>query len=134
MIPSPLLGGPEQVQVSFRFQIDGTNDPNFQVPAGAVDDVVRTSTGLFTITLPTQQRYPVLVSCTGSVQTAAASGGDTIAVVFTPVSYDPATGVLVVRTENHAGAADDPADNDWVHVNAVFCRMTVLAPTGAVPA
>lgn len=134
MVPSPLLGGPHEVLKSFRFQIDGANDPNFQVPARAVDDVVRTSTGLFTITLPVTERYPVMISCTGSVQTAAASGGDTIAVVFTPVSYTASTGVLVVRTENHAGTADDPADNDWVHVQATFSKFEVTAPTGAIPA
>jgi hypothetical protein len=131
MIPSPLLGGPEEVLKSFRFQINGTSDPDAQVPSGAVQDIVRTSAGLFTITLPQTERYPVLVSCTGSVQQAAVG---TTGTAFTVVSYTASTGVLVVRTvDTTAGqAADDPADDDWVHVQAVFCRMTVLAPTGAV--
>lgn len=120
---------------TFRFQINGTSDPDFQVPAGAVDDVVRTSAGLFTITLPQTERYPALISCTGSVQTAAVGAG-TVGALFTPVSYTASTGVLVVRIVDQDGTpgAADPADNDWVHVQAVFCRMTVLAPTGAVPA
>lgn len=131
-LTGPLFGGPDEVLKSFRFQVNGTSDPDFQVPAGAVDDVVLTSTGLFTITLPQAERYPVMITGRASVQSAAASGGDTIGIVATVVSYTAATGVLIVRTENHAGAADDPADDNWVHVSVLFCRKTVLAPAGAV--
>jgi hypothetical protein len=133
MVPSQLLGGPHQLLKAFRFQIDGTNDPNFQVPAGAVSDVVRDSTGLFSITLPVGERPPILVSVTGNVQQATAAS-TTLALVVVPVSYTASTGVLVVRTEGSTGVADDPEDDAWVHIQAVFALMTLGTSTGAIPA
>ncbi len=124
-----MADGQEQLLKAFRFQVNGTSDPDFQFPAGAVLDVVRTSIGLFTITLPV--KWPSLVTLQGSVQ-AAGAAGDTLAEEVHLVSYTAATGVLIVRTENNLGVADDPADNDWVHLNVVFCRRTVLSAVGAV--
>ena len=123
--------GPELVLEAFRFQVEGTSDPDALVPyQQGVTNVTRSSIGLFAITLAT--KYPTLISCVGSVQAAAASGGDTVGLHVYPVSYTASTGVLVVRVENHAGAADDPTDEDWVHVQAVFCRRSGMAPSGAI--
>ena len=124
--------GPETVGLDFRFQINGTSDPDRQFPAGAVKDVVRVSAGLFDITL--QSKWPTMVTCVGSVQVAAVAAGQGAG--FEPVSYTASTGVLRVRTVDFdnagASAAADPTDNDWVHVNAVFCRRDALMKEGAV--
>lgn len=128
-----MAAGPEQVQLSLRFQINGTSDPDFVFPAGIVSDITRGSAGLFNIFLNTSERYPSLVSCVGSVQAAAVGAGGVGALVY-PVSYTAATGVLQVRVVDQDGTptAADPANDDWVHVQAVFCRRTNLASVGAI--
>lgn len=123
---------PEQVLEAFRFQINTTNNPDFLMPSQqGVLDVVRVSAGLFDIFFAT--KYPELISCTGAVQVAAVGAG-TVGALFTVVSYTPATGVLRVRIVDQDGApaAADPADNDWVHVQAVFCRRNKLCQVGAI--
>jgi hypothetical protein len=124
--------GPETVTLDFRFQVNGTSDPDFQFPAGAVADVVRSSAGLFSITL--KNKWPQMVTCTGSVQVAAVAAGQGSFVE--PVSYTASTGALVVRTVDPdaagAPAAADPSDNDWVSVRATFCRRTALMSVGSV--
>src|SRR5688500_17939253 len=118
--------GPELVLEAFRFQSEAATDPDTLVPfQQGVTNVVRAgSADLFDITFATT--YPTMVACVGSVQSAAATGGDTVGIVVSPVSYTAATGVLRIRVENHAGAADDLTDEDWVHVLVVFCQRNGL--------
>ena len=128
-----LCEGPETVRLDFRFQCQapGANDPDFQFPAGAVLDVVRASAGLYNITL--KNKWPQLICATGCVQAAAVGATGMFVQV---VSYTASTGVLVVRTVDPDTAglptAADPADNDWVHIQAAFCRRTALMAVGAV--
>lgn len=136
MIPSPLLGGPQEVRKVFRFQINGTSNPDFQVPSGAATTITRSGAGVFVITLPVTERYPVLIGVTGDVLGPA--GGSALNdqdVKATVDGYVPSTGVLTVSVvDAGTAAAADPTDNSWVFVEAIFCRMTLLAPTGPVPA
>lgn len=128
-----LTNGPEQAHLNFRFQINGTSDPDNIVPSKqGVTDIVRDSTGLFSITLA--KKYPTMINCLVQVQLTAVA--DAQAFVGHVVSYTASTGVLVVRTCEVDGdgipVADDPADNYWVHVSAVFCRFSNLAPSGSI--
>lgn len=142
-----LTMSPELVMVACRFQVtdpSGTADPDALVPALAgVTDVVRTAEGCYDIYL--DEKYPTLVACVGSVEYAAsvATNGASIAVVPGVANgssvYNSTTGVLSIRTvdaDDGASpgkpAAADPADNSWVHVIAVFCRRSALAPSGSI--
>lgn len=135
----PVVGAnsPEQVCINFRFQINGTSDPDALLPYNSVvSNVTRASEGLFNVTLT--ELYPTFICGSGSIFGATANG---LTVEF--VSWTASTGVLVVRTvdpsegatgtEADAPAAiDDPPDNHWVCVQAVFCRRNNLAPSGAI--
>lgn len=127
--PFPFLTvGPERVQVDFRFQINGTSDPdNVVATAGLIDDITRDSIGVFTVTLSKYFRFTDLITCHASV-----AGDLTDDAKY--VSWDPDTGALVLNTVLQDGtqAVDDPADDSWVHVTAVFCRRQNMNPTLSV--
>src|SRR5690348_3352983 len=126
---------PELVKLCFRFQINGTSDPDACVPAGAVLDVDRTAAGTFEIELPANKRPPTFIGATGSVM-----GDDGVSlglIVQAAVDgYVAATGKLTVRTvdtyTDATPAAADPTDNDWVYIEATFCVRTSLSPSAAI--
>lgn len=125
-----LTGSPELVKLSFRFQIDGTNDPDNVRPAGIVTDITRTSDGLFAITFA--EKYPVFIGLVGSV--LEATPAHDLIVKSSVAAYSSTTGILSVTVVGADGstAAEDPADNDWVYVEATFCRNSTLAPSGSI--
>lgn len=126
-----MVEAPELVMVTLRFQINSGSDPDNVFPAGSATDVIRVSAGLFDIVLPT--KWIALVSCTGTVQQASVGATGTI---FSVVSYDNTTGKLRVRTvdPDTAGAptAVDPANDDWVHVQAIFAKRDALNKVAAI--
>jgi len=129
--------GPEQVTLKFRFQVQapGANDPDFQLPAGAVSDVVRSATGTYAITLKQGERWPAFLGLNGTVMTASGVGLGAI-VQAAVADYVPSTGVLTVRVvdpyTDTTPAPIDPADNDWVYVEATFIRRTSMSSAGPV--
>lgn len=139
LYPVHFVNSPEQVTLKFRFQINGVSDPDAIVPANCgVTDVTRTSEGLFAITL--DEKFPVFIGATGTVMgTGATSLG--MVVQCAPGDYVASTGVLSVSTIDPSeagtapettGAVDDPTDNDWVYIEATFCRKSGLAPSGSI--
>jgi hypothetical protein len=125
---SGLRGGPEEVTLNFRFQINGTSDPDFFFGSGGlVSDIVRDGIGAFTVTLDKNYRYQDVIVCHASV-----AGDLTDDAQY--VSWTQATGALVVNTilQDGTQAVDDPADDSWVHVSVTFCRRTALAQLQAI--
>lgn len=130
--------GAEQVEACFRFQINGTSDPNFLFPsnmAHVVSDVTRNAAGVFDVTFALGHRWPGLVAVGGSVMTASGAGLGLI-VQSAVADYDASTGVLRVRTvdpyTDATPAALDPADDDWVCLRVVFQRRTQFSSTVAI--
>jgi hypothetical protein len=123
-----LRGGPEEVTVNFRFQIDGTSDPDaFFGSGGLVTDIVRDGAGAFSITLDKNYAFTNVVCAHVSVE-------DDLDVAGKYISWTGSTRVLVVNTVVHDGspAAGDPADDSWVHVSVTFCRRTNLATSQSI--
>lgn len=128
---SDLVNSPEQVTIKFRFQINGTSDPDNVVPAlSGVTEVTRTSAGLFVVTFA--EKWPVFIGATGSV--LEATQAHDLIVKTSVAGYVPSTGLLTLTVVGADGstAAEDPPDNDWVYVEATFCRRSGLAPSGAI--
>lgn len=125
---------PETVKLCFRFQVNGASDPDFAYPAGIVQDVVRTGTGQFTVTLQRGARWPGFVGLTGTI--VGATLGMTVEAAGVPgTSYNPSTGALLVRCITQDGtpaASADPTDNDWVYVEATFLRREVFNRAAAI--
>lgn len=122
-----MSAGPEQVHLDFRFQTSSGADPDAVVGgAGLIDDITNSS-GVYTITLAKEYRYSTLVRCLAGVE-------DDVSHTAQYTSYDSSTGALVVTAVLQDGtpAAGEPADNKWVHVSAVLCRRSGLAPTEAI--
>lgn len=125
-----LRGGPEEVTVNFRFQINATSDPDaFFGSGGLVTDIVRDSAGQFSITLDKNFRFQNVVACHVS-PTDQTFGGKY-------ESWTASTGVLVVTTIDYdlaaASAAEgDPADDSWVHVSLTLCRRANLASSQSI--
>ena len=128
-VPYPgLRGGPEEVTLNFRFQINGTSDPDaFFGSGGLVTDVVRGGVGAFTITLDSNYRFTNVLTCHVSAE-------DDLDVTGRYISWTQATGALVVNTVLHDGtpAAADPADDTWIHVSVTFCRRSDLASSQSI--
>lgn len=132
----PTVAAPEQHTVKFRFRINGTSDPDSIVPSKmGITDIVRTGAGVFDITFDTA--YPVFVGLLGNVM--GIEGGSVVndqLVKCDPTSdYVSSTGVLtitVVGALDTAAAAEDPADNSWVYVEATFCRRSTLSPQDSI--
>jgi hypothetical protein len=127
------VNAPELETVKFRFQINGTSDPDFALPKLGITDVVRSGAGVFAVTF--DRKYPTMVGLTGNVM-----GDDGVslglAVQAAVTDYVAATGVLTVRTvdpyTDATPAAADPTDNDWVYLEVTFSRTTALVVVSAI--
>lgn len=130
--------GAEQVKLCFRFQVNGTSDPDFLYPSNmsaVVVDVDRTAAGTFEIELGQGHRWPGFVGGGGFVM-----GDDGVSLgleVQCAVSdYTASTGKLVVRTvdpyTDATPAAVDPTDNDWVYVELCFQRREMFNTSVAI--
>lgn len=123
---------PETVVVRFRFQINGTSDPDFLVPhAQGVIDIARTGAGVFAITFA--DKYPVFIGASGYVMAGVIAASHQLIPVGGPAAYVASTGVLTLSSlDLDTPAVTEPTDNDWAYVEAVFCRRSTLAPSGAI--
>lgn len=121
-----LSGTPEEICLRFRFQINGTSNPDFLVGCqGLISDVVRDDVGDFSVVF--NLKYSTMVNCHITVEDSV---GDMIGV---PVSWTGSTGTLALTTfDTETPAAADPTDDSWVHVTLTLCRRSQLAPTVAV--
>lgn len=125
------------VRKSFRVQSAGaaTNQPNFQIPAGAVSSATHASTGVYTFTLPDYLKLGTLVSASAQVLGSASSATDGRDLRI--VSYSSSTGVLTVHAYSSGADTDDddgastaatpPAlaavkDDDWMMFDLVFAQ------------
>lgn len=127
----------EVVCVPFRFQAAaaGGAEPDFQMPAGTVANVIRAgSAGLYNVTF--REKYPVFLGVVGTV--LEADEVNDLIVKAGVGDYDPTTGVLALRVVgalDTTSAGTDVTDNDWVFVVAYFVRRTTAFGTvGAIPA
>ena len=122
-----MSAGPEVVFHVFRFQINGTSDPDFQMPAGAVVDVVRQDAGDFDIEY--KEKFPVLLGVMGSVMEATPEHD--LQVKADLADYDASTGVLSISIVGADGTPidEDPADDDWVFVVAAFGKRNIFFET-----
>lgn len=121
-----LVGAPEQVTHKFRFQVNGTSDPdNFIGGAQTVTDVVRDDVGEFSITM--KNKYPTFV---GGVFGRVGSGEQ--AQMIEVLSYTASTGVVVIQCLSDAGVAEEPTDDDWIYCELTFCRRSQLSPTTSI--
>lgn len=119
--------GPEEIQLNFRFQINGTTHPDFVVGgAMSVQDITYVSAGVFDILMARGCAFEDLITCFVDPE-ALAFGGKF-------VSWTQATRMLRVTTYGNDGtpAAADPTDNSWVHVRATWCRRSKLADARAI--
>ncbi len=132
---TPACFTPEVVETCFRFQINGTSNPDVAFPSGQVVSVTRTGAGAFDVVLPAHMRYSNYVGLTGTVQ---GDSGATLGLVVQNAVTDwaSATGTLTVYTvdtyTDATPAAADPTDDDWVFVKAVFLRRNTLAASEAI--
>jgi hypothetical protein len=116
---------PELVRVCFRFQINGTSDPDALYPGyQGVTDVARVSAGVFDITFA--DKWPALVGLTGTV--LEATPAHDLAIKAALAGYDSSTGILRITVYGADGstAAEDPVDNDWVYLEVTFARRNAL--------
>jgi hypothetical protein len=53
---------------------------------------------------------------------------------FSVGGYSASAGTLTFTVVGADGttAAEDPPDNDWVYVEATFCRRSNLCPSGSI--
>lgn len=122
---------PELVRVCFRFQINGTSDPDALFPsAQGVTNVVRDSAGVFTITFA--EKWPALLGCVGMVMEATPAHD--LIVKADLADYSSTNGTLAVTVVGADGssAAEDPPDNDWVYLECTFCRRNNLQASGSI--
>lgn len=127
---------PELVVVKFRFQINGTSDPDAILPKyQGVTEITRTSAGVFAITFA--EKFPVFLGMVGNVMSVTAgqvSYG--LIVQTTPGSYSATTGILTVHVvdpyADATPAAVDPTDDNWVYLQCTFCRRNGLVPSGSI--
>lgn len=127
-----MSAGPEVVAVVFRFQAGaaGGAEPDFQVPAGAVRNVIRgASAGLYTITF--NEKYPVFLGLVGSVHEADPVNDFDVKADI--ADYDASAGTLDVYVVGYDGAvaAEDVVEDDWVFIVAYFMRVKTLAYNAA---
>jgi hypothetical protein len=129
--PKPgLFAGPEQVVIAFKFQVNGVTDPDNVVGgAGVVTDIVEAA-GVYTITLAPEYGFTTMVSCVAGVEDSTLEDAD-----YT--SWTVATRALVVTTYTKATdlaaqVVGPPTDDKWVHVQAVMCRRSNMAPTESI--
>lgn len=131
LYPVHHVNSPNQVTCKFRFQINGTSDPDNVVPGNTcVTEVTRTSAGLFVITFA--EKFPVFLGAVGAV--LESTQAHDLICKFSVGGYDASTGLLTMTVVGADGstAAEDPADNDWVYIEATFCRNSTQAPSAAI--
>jgi hypothetical protein len=130
-----MVSSPELVTVKFRFQIEGTSDPDNLFPGyQGVTNVVRDgAAGKFIVTFA--EKYPAFVGCVGTVM------GDSDASLGLVVQahvgdYSATAGTLTVYTvdtySDATPAAADPVDEDWVYLECTFCRYSNMQQTQAI--
>lgn len=122
-----LRGGPEEVTLNFRFQVNGVTHPDaFFGSGGLVTEIVRDAAGEFTLTLDKNYRYQDVINCRVDSEDLGVDGYY--------VAWTQSTGALQVSTCADAAATTeaDPTDDTWVHVSVTFCRRTALASSQAV--
>lgn len=119
---------PSEVVMNFRFQINGTSDPDNAV-GRVVSDISRASQGVFNVTLKAEYRYTTMVTCFCSIENDPDKS-------VQPTSWNSSTGVLVVTTSDDTQtgdwAAQDPADDTWVHVQLTLCKRSDQAPSVSI--
>lgn len=129
-----MVTSPELVVVKFRFQVQaagGGNHPDVLRPASqGVTDVVNISAGVYDIYFA--EKYPVFLGMVGTV--LEATPAHDLIVKCSVAGYSATTGILRVTVVGADGstAAEEPADNDWVYIEATFCRRNQLVPSGSI--
>ncbi len=114
-----LFGAPDTVTHQFRFQVNGTSDPdNFVGGSQTLDDIVRDDPGEFSLSFA--NFYPLFINHSFGIM-GAGEDGLTVEVL----SYTPSTGVLVIQCLLD-GAATEPTDDDWIGLSVCFSRRTSL--------
>lgn len=114
---------PNVERVVFRFQINGTSDPDFVVPGfQGVTEVTRASAGVFNITFAT--KYPVMIGFFGSV--LEGTPAHDLIVKASAVGYNSTTGILQVTVVGADGgtAVEDPINDDWVFCEVFFAKFS----------
>jgi hypothetical protein len=117
--PGLLFGGKGCEVIAGGFRIDGTSNPNAKWDAGsnALYSVVRTSAGLFTVTL--NKTYPREMVHGGAAIHLASNATAMFSAHIVKDSYSSSAGTFQIVTlvdSNGDGtyAADDPTDNSVI--------------------
>ena len=117
---SPLSG---LARLTFRIQA-GANGaaPDFVLPAGAAQNIVYTSEGLYSLVIPNFLKYPVYIGGSVSLFGTSGTAGIVDGVVLHVVSYTASTGVLVFRAFSVANspALADVLEDQWITFDLVF--------------
>lgn len=122
---------PEVERVVFRFQINGTSDPDVLVPGfQGVTDVTRVSAGVFDITFET--KYPTFIGMLGHV--LEGTPAHDLILKTSAVAYSATTGILRVTVVGADGstAAEDPINDDWVFCEVFFGRRSGMHASKAI--
>lgn len=123
---------PEVERVIFRFQINGTSDPDVLLPGfQGVTDVTRAgSAGAFDVTFAT--KYPVMLGFLGTV--LEGTPANDLIVKVSAVGYNSTTGVLRVTVVGADGTpiAEDPVNDDWVFCEVFFARRSGMHAAVAI--
>lgn len=135
LYPVSFVNSPEQVTLKFRFQVNGTSDPDFIVPANCgVTDVTYAATGVYTVTF--DEKFPVFIGGRATVMPATpeTAGNVDFLIGIDVADYSSTAGTLVMYAVGVDGttAAEVPEDNSWIYCDLTFCRRSSLAPSGAL--
>lgn len=128
------VGNPAQLTLKFRFQVNGTSDPDALLPGGCVTDVVRLDVGSFEIAFA--QKYPVFVG--GDAKVLPATATSNLRCTIDVADYSPTTGKLIVNVVGPTAAGDttavaaEPVDDDWVYCEVTFCTSSDLSNSVAI--
>lgn len=115
-----LKGAPETVTHNFRFQVNGTSDPdNFVGGSQTLTDIVRDDVGEFSLSFA--NFYPLFISA----HFGRLGSGEQMQSVEV-LSYTASTGVMVVQCLSDAGIAEEPTDDDWITCSVTFSRRNSL--------
>lgn len=120
------------VTKKFRFQINGTSDPDFQCPAGAVKDVVRNGVGVFTVYLPNGFRPLTMLGLVGEVLEATPAHDLKVKADLADFSASAGTFQITIVGTDGSTAAEDPVDNDWVYLEVTFAFREKAGTVGSV--
>lgn len=116
-------------RLAFRCQFVTDAAPDFVIPAGACTTPVRTSEGLYTLTIPNFLKNGTLLSAHITLLGAAAVGTD--ARFAHVVSYAATTGVLTFSTcsAEATAAVKDVANDEWLMFDLCFANDVALEGT-----